>query len=167
MLPYALGYLLLAGFVLFTAACHAAAAPPFRMRTTAALVFTGLYATLVFTNYTIQLAFIPRVLHDRPAYIASLTMANPASFAWFLEMFGYAAVGVATALVAPGFSGTPRGDVVRVLLVANGLISVVGAVCTAMFDAWVFSTAGLVSFVCWNLLIVVCFGLIAVTPDGD
>jgi len=88
-LPYVLGYILLAGFVLFSASCHALAAARLRPRTSAALVFTGIYAALVYTNYTIQLGFIPRVLNDRPAYISALTMANPASFAWFLEMFGY------------------------------------------------------------------------------
>jgi hypothetical protein len=95
-LPYVLGYILLAGFVFFSASCHALAAAPVRPRTSAALVFTGIYAALVFTNYTIQLGFIPRLLDERAAYLGALTMANPASFAWFLEMFGYAAMGVAT-----------------------------------------------------------------------
>lgn len=36
------------------------------------------------------------------------------------------------------------------------------AACTAFFDRWVFSTAGLVSFAGWNLLIAVCSLLIAV-----
>ena len=96
VLPYALAYLLLGGFVWFSASCHARAAAPLRVRASAALVLTGIYASLIFTNYTMQLGFIPRVLKERPAYLAALTMANPSSFAWFLEMFGYAAMGVAT-----------------------------------------------------------------------
>jgi hypothetical protein len=165
-LPYVLGYALLVGFVLFAASCHALAGPGLRLRTSAALIFTGVYAALVFTNYTIQLGFIPRMLTDRPAYIAELTMANPSSFAWFLEMFGYAAMGAATWLVAPGFCGTPRGDAIRYLLVGNGVLSVTGAACTALFDGWVFSTAGLVSFAAWNLLIAVCYALIATSSGG-
>jgi hypothetical protein len=165
-LPYLLGYILLAGFVFFAASCHALAAAPLRTRTSAALVFTGIYAALVFTNYTVQLGFIPRVLGDRPAYISLLAMANPASFAWFLEMFGYAAMGVATWLLAPAFGGSRRADLVRYLLVANGLVSIIGAICTALFDRWVFSVAGLVSFAGWNLLVAVCFLLIAVTRGG-
>jgi hypothetical protein len=145
VLPYVLGYVLLAGFVLFAASCHALAGARLRVRTSAGLIFTGVYAALVFTNYTIQMGFIPRVINDRPAYIAALTMANPSSFAWFLEMFGYAALGVATWLVAPGFRGSRRADVVRYLLVGNGLVSIIGAACTALFDRWVFSTAGLIS----------------------
>jgi hypothetical protein len=166
VLPYALGYLLLGGFVLFSAACHALATPLMHTRMAAALVFTGIYAALVFTNYTIQLGFIPRMLNDRPDYVAALTMANPASFAWFLEMFGYAALGVATWLQAGAFRGSRRADLIRYLLIANGVVSIVGAACTALYDSWVFSSAGLVSFAGWNLLIAACFLLIAISRDG-
>lgn len=165
-LPYALGYLLIGGFVLFAASCHALAGAGLRTRTSAGLVFAGIYAALVFTNYTLQLGYIPRVLNSRPEFIAGLTMANPSSFAWFLEMFGYAAMGVATWLVAPGFGGSARADLIRYLLVANGLVSVIGAACTAIIDRWVFSTAGLISFGAWNILIAVCYSLIAVSPHG-
>lgn len=166
VLPYVLGYILLAGFVFFSASCHALAPTSMRPRTAAALMFTGVYAALIFTNYTIQLGFIPRMLQDRPSYLEALTMANPASFAWFLEMFGYGAMGVATWLVAPLFGGGPRSVLIRYLLIANGVVSIVGAACTALIDRFVFTPAGLVSFAAWNLLIVVCYLLIALTPDG-
>jgi hypothetical protein len=53
--------------------------------------------------------------------------------------------------------------------------SVIGAACTALFDRWVFSAAGLVSFAGWNLLIAACYLLIATTggrgmgglPEGE
>jgi hypothetical protein len=148
VLPYVLGYVLLAGFVFFSAACHALAAARLRPRTSAALVFTGIYAALVFTNYTIQLGFIPRVLSERPAYIAALTM------------------GVATWLLAAAFGGSRRADVIRYLLIANGVLSIIGAACTALFDRWVFSAAGLVSFAAWNVLIATCYLLIAMTSGS-
>jgi hypothetical protein len=165
-LPYVLGYILLAGFVFFASSCHALAIAPLRTRTSAALLFTGIYAALVFTNYTIQLGFIPRILNGRPDYLSVLTMANPESFAWFLEMFGYAALGVATWLLAPAFGGSRRADIIRYLLVANGVLSIIGAACTAVFDRWVFSAAGLVSFAGWNVLVAACFLLIAITSGG-
>ncbi len=164
-LPYALGYILLSGFVLFAAACHAAAPRELRLRTAASLIFTSVYAALVFANYTIQIGFIPRMLSERPLFLAQLTMANPSSFAWFLEMFGYAALGAANWLVAPLFGGGRRGNAIRCLLVANGLASIAGAVCTALFDRWVFSPTGLASFMAWNALTPVCFGLIALWAD--
>ena len=165
-LPYALGYILLVGFVMFAAACHALGDSSMRLRTTAALVFTGVYAALVFTNYTIQLGYVPRTIAERPAFLGALTMSNPSSFAWFLEMFGYAAMGVATWLVAPLFGGGTRGTAVRALLIVNGVMSVAGAACTAAFDRWVFSTSGLASFAGWNVVVIVCFSIIALSPDG-
>lgn len=93
-------------------------------------------------------------------------MANPSSFAWFLEMFGYAALGVATWLVADGFVGVGRARAVRWLLKANGPLSAIGAALTASVDNWVFSRSGMVSFIAWNGLILVCFALIAVSYDA-
>jgi hypothetical protein len=46
-------------------------------------------AALVFTHYTLQVGFVPRMLAAPPTYLGDLVMANPSSFAWFLEMFGY------------------------------------------------------------------------------
>jgi hypothetical protein len=163
-LPYVLGFLLLAGFVWFIAGCFAIAAVTLRVRATAAVVFTAIYAAMVFTNYTLQVGYVPRVLGESPAVAAAITMANPSSLGWFLEMFGYAAVGVATWLVAPAFGGSARGVTIRWLLIANGVVSVIGALCTALFDRWVFSTAGFVSFAGWNLLVIACFGLLALSP---
>jgi hypothetical protein len=163
-LPYLFGYLLLAGFVCFTAACHARAGER-RAATSAALICTGVYAVLVFTNYTLQVGFIPRSLSARPEYLALLTMANPRSFAWFLEMFGYAAMGAATWLLAAGFGGDRRGELIRYLLMANGIASIAGAAFVSLRDAWVFSASGLVSFALWNAIVVIGFGLIAITDE--
>ena len=73
---------------------------------------------------------------------------------------------VATWLLAPAFGGSRRADGIRALLVANGVLSIIGAVAVALFEGWVFSRLGFVSFARWNALVVVCFALIATTP-GD
>lgn len=164
VLPYVLGFLLLAGFVWFIASCFAIGVSTLRVRAMAAVVFTAVYAAMVFTNYTLQVGYVPRVLGESPAVAAAITMANPSSFGWFLEMFGYAAMGVATWLVAPAFGRTTRGVTIRFLLIANGVVSIIGAASTALFDRWVFSSAGFVSFAGWNVLVIVCFGLIALSP---
>jgi hypothetical protein len=166
-LPYVLGFLLLAGFVWFVAACHAASGPALRIRTSAAMVCTAVYATLVCTNYTLQMAFVPRIMSTNDALAGMLTMANPSSFSWFLEMFGYAAIGVATWLVSPLFAGSRRADAIRLLLIGNGVVSVIGAICTAVVERWVFSRLGMLAFAGWNILIVICFLLIATLPVGS
>jgi hypothetical protein len=165
-LPYLLGFVLLAGFVMFVVACHAAARGRRRARAMGAVVATAVYAALVFTNYVVQVGFIPRVVAERPSYIALLTMSNPASFAWFLEMFGYAALGVATVMISSAFGGSVRSTFIRALLAASGVLSVLGAMFTALIDRWVFSPAGFASFAGWNALVVICFLMIAASPDA-
>lgn len=161
-LPYLLGFLLLTGFVLFTAACHATAAGGrHAVRSAAALVFTSIYAALVFTNYTLQVGLVPRLLPHPADGIALLTMANPDSLAWFLEMFGYAALGVGLWLLAPLFPGPGRGRAIRWLLALNAVASIGGAAAIAAVEGWVFSPSGMVSFLGWNVLVVTCFLLVA------
>lgn len=87
-----------------------------------------------------------------------LVMANPRAISWALEMFGYALFGVATWLVAAQFGAT-----VAWLLRANGVVSVLGAILTAIDLAWVHTTAGLVSFAGWNVLLIGTTTAIAVT----
>jgi hypothetical protein len=164
-IPFLLGFLLLAGFVQFVSVCHAHAEGGLQRRTTAALVFTAVYAALVFTNYMLQVGYVPRMLTQGADHLAMLTMAHPSSLAWFLEMFGYGALGVAMWLVADGFGGSRRGTSVRWLLRADAITSVAGAVFTALADRWVFSRSGFASFAVWNALILVCFGLIALSDD--
>lgn len=163
-LPYLLGFVLLGGFVLFAAACVAHAGGAQRVLAFSGLVFTAVYAAMVFTNYMLQVGYVPRTLGSDPLAAARVTMANPSSLGWFLEMFGYAALGVGTAFLAFCFGGSARGSAIRWLLVTNAVVSVLGAYYTSATDRWVFSTAGLVAFGAWNALVITCFGLIALTP---
>lgn len=140
-LPYVLGFVLLFGFVYFVAACRRLAASEHMVRANAAVIFTAVYASLVFLNYTLQVGFVPRALADESPVLALLTMNNPVSLAWFLEMFGYGALGVATWLLAPIFGGSGRGTLVRWLMVVNGIGSIASAALTAMIDGFVFTPA--------------------------
>jgi hypothetical protein len=164
--PYWLGFVLLGGFVLFTAACHGRAEERHRIRTTVALTFTAIYAAMVFTNYMLQVGVVPRLLTTEPDLVAILTMANPSSVAWFLEMFGYAALGIAMWLVSPLFGGTRLLVLIRWLLVVNAVLSLVGAILTSFVDRWVFSVTGLASFFAWNIVVIICFGLMATQREG-
>jgi hypothetical protein len=165
-LPYLLGFVLLGGFVLFAAACVAHSGHAQRVIALAGLVLTAVYASMVFTNYMLQVGYVPRTVGSDPLAAARVTMANPSSLGWFLEMFGYAALGLGTAFLAFCFGGSARGSAIRWLLVANAVVSVLGAFYTGATDRWVFSTAGLVSFGAWNALVITCFGLIALTPNA-
>jgi hypothetical protein len=86
-------------------------------------------------------------------------MSNPASLAWALEMWGYGVLGVATWLMAPVFAGRGLERWTRTTFVLNGVASVFGALATAIVPSWALTTAGIVSFVAWNGLVLLMAAL--------
>jgi len=155
--PYFAGFFLVGGYVMLMASLHALASDEQKPRTGAALAFTSAFAALVFLNYIIQTTFLPSlVTHYAPenaAIIAQFSMMNPASLAWGLEMWAWGFLGVATWLVSTVFSKGKLDRMAAAALVANGVSSVLSAFCTALRPVWVLTTAGLVSFSLWNVLV--------------
>jgi hypothetical protein len=155
--PYLTGFLLVGGALALIACLHAIASPELRARTAAALGFAAAFAALIFLNYVIQTTFVPALIGDytpdKGPLVAAFSLANPRSLGWALEMWGYAVLGVATWLVAPVFARDGRlGRVTAALFVANGPVSIVGALLTAGRPGWVMTPAGFVGFASWNLL---------------
>ena len=123
-----------------------------------ALAFVAAFGALVFLNYVIQTTFVPSLVHDPEAngpLLSALTMSNPSSLGWGLEMWGYGLLGVATWLVAPVFQGSRLERATYFAFVANGPLSIVPAFLTALRPRWVLTASGLLSFALWNLLVVV------------
>jgi hypothetical protein len=58
------------------------------------------------------------------------------------------------------FWGSKKMNVIRYLLIANGIISIAGAMVTTGGVSWLFKTSGIISYVVWNLLILVTMALI-------
>lgn len=156
--PFYLGFLLIGGFVALIAALHHMAPPRLRVRTSCALVFAAAFTALISFNYIVQTTFVPGLLahytarHD--AAIAVFSMSCPSSLAWALEMWGYGLLGVATWLVAPVLHATALERWTARLLVANGQLSIAGALLTALIPGWVFTPAGLAAFALWNALVI-------------
>jgi MFS family permease len=157
-LPFFLGLLLVAGFVVLIASLHTLASASLRPRTQSAVIFTSVFAALVLFNYALQTTFVPGLVVMRDSandpLLAALTMTNPRSLGWTLEMWGYGWLGVATWLVAPVFHGAGLERAARWAFVANGPLSVVGALWTALQPGWVMTTPGMVAFAAWNVLVV-------------
>jgi hypothetical protein len=82
-----------------------------------------------------------------------LATPNAKSLFWYIEMTGYGFLGLATWSSAYLFSKTKNEIIIRWLLIANGIISVLGAVLTFIFKGWVLTIPGLVSYVLWNILV--------------
>jgi len=156
-LPYVFGFFLVGGFVGLVASLHALAPKALRPRTLCALPMVGAFAAMIFVNYAVQTTFVPALVTSSPedaSLISGLTMANPRSLGWALEMWGYAVLGVATWLVAPVFRQGPLERTTAWLFVANGPVSVLGGVATAAVPGWVLTLGGLLAFAVWNVLVV-------------
>lgn len=159
LLPYAFGFVLVTGFILVMATLHALAEPRHRALTTTALVLTAAFASFVFLNYVLQTTVVPELARDvtaNAALVSALSLSNPRSLGWALEMWGYGFLGGATWLVAPVLG---RHRAAEWAFIANGPISILGAVWTVLRPGWELGGAGLVLFAVWNVLVVVMAAL--------
>ena len=161
--PYFLGLILVGGFVALLSSLHAAAPQALKARTASGLVFCSVGAALIFQNYVLQTTFVPALARNFAAedapLIAALSMSNPSSFAWGLEMWGYGFIGVATWLSSPVFSEPGLERACAWAFVANGFTSIAGGGWTAISPGWVMTAPGLVAFSVWNGLVVVLVAL--------
>jgi hypothetical protein len=159
-LPYVFGFLILGGFVAFMAGLAGTGREEQRPLEHAALAFTAVAAALVFFNYVLQTAAVPQSLSGDGAILSLMTMANPRSLGWSLEMYGYGLLGVGTALAAPLFERGGRQGRIRALLNANCVVSVVSAALVPLFPGWLLTPAGWVAGGVWNILVAVLMVLV-------
>lgn len=120
---------------------------------TLAVIFGALYAVLIGRNYIVQIVYIPVIIESNTQLAGLLTMVNPESISWIMEMFGYGFLGISIWFLVPVFKTTGRQKLVRILIFINGLASILGAVITVFDITWVLSPIGLLNYVGWNLLI--------------
>lgn len=164
-LPYFLGFFILGGMLLFSTGHYLSYTGEnitIRLKLLLALSFTIVFVALISFNYICQTTFIHNLAtHYRPTYdplIAGFSMSNPSSFCWANEMWGYGLLGVATWLMAPYYKG--RNNLIRKLLITNGIISLISPVWTIIDVHWVLSTVGFSMYLVWNFLMIVLMILI-------
>jgi hypothetical protein len=157
MLPYAGGIVLVAALVFLMASMHAAARERDKSATSAALVFTSVFATFIFFNYVTQTTLLPSLARPYdPASaptIATFSMSNPKSLAWGIEMWGWGFLGVATWLTSAIFARSTLERAAALTFAANGPVSIAGALITIARPGWVATAGGLVAFSLWNALL--------------
>jgi hypothetical protein len=156
-LPFYLGFLLIIGSILIIASIYQMAVE--KSRPLLGLIFTSIAGGLIFFNYLIQTTVIPVLVKSySPEFdpiISTLSMSNPESIPWAIEMWGYGFLGLGTWLTAGFFTNQGIEKVTRILFIANGVLSIIGALWTSFDLGWVLSTAGLISFGGWNLLYII------------
>lgn len=159
--PFVFGFFLILGFSLFiSSTSKLASSHSEKIYSILAIIFTSMFATIIGINYIIQIAFVPTLIGFNNNAISIFTMTNPRSLCWVFEMFGYGFLGVATWLVAPLFKNGQRMKYIRYLLVLNGIVSLLAAAYTAIDISMLMTIPGLISYVIWNLLIIVLMWLV-------
>jgi hypothetical protein len=122
----------------------------------AALICIVLYAALVLFNYMAQIAIVPNfVLHPEPEYrsaISVLSMSNPDSICWTVEMWAYGLLGLATWFASALYENSER--TIRWLMQCNGAVSLATMVATVFGTRWVLEPVGLIGFLVWNILFI-------------
>ncbi|MGE0401211.1 MAG: hypothetical protein AB7T06_31165 [Kofleriaceae bacterium] len=161
-LPYWFGFLLIVACVMFFARAAALVFATHPTRALFALVLVGIYGAIIAINYALQAVYVPQLVRDGNAAVQYVTMVNGRAPTWILEMFGYAFLGLGTLILAPAFRSTPRGTWIRRMFVANGILSVAGAVVIAGNLAWVMTVPGLIAYFAWNGLFIAMMVLVAI-----
>jgi hypothetical protein len=164
-IPYYFGFVLVGGMLILAAAHYRNIddeSEMDKMHILLSMIWTTIFATLIFFNYICQTTFIHHLAtHYQPSYntaIEILSMANPTSLSWAVEMWGYAILGVATWLLSSFYR--EKHKLIYRLLIANGMVSVGSAVLYTINASWLLTTIGLVGYALWNLLMVVLLILI-------
>jgi len=161
-IPFILGFALLFGSCFFVAIASSIASEGLhKTRANLALITASVYATLISFNYIIQVAYVPMLVKSNQPMAGYLTMSNPSSVCWAIEMFGYLFQGIAFWLLSPVFRANKHGSMIQWLLVVNLILSVGGAVAACIDVAWAMKPFGLIMFVVWNLVLAVLMGTIA------
>jgi hypothetical protein len=161
--PFWFGFLFVAAWIALFGRLTALAPESYRTRAIAMMAAATIYAAIISLNYTLQVAYVPLLVRMGDPTVAYLTMTNPASVGWALEMFGYGALGVACWLAAPLFGGEgARRRAIVMLMGANAVVNIGSAIATAVNVAWLMTPVGLAAYLFWNALVVATMAVIAV-----
>jgi len=153
-LPFYFGFLLVVGSILMLVAIYLLSRH--RAEALAALVLMSIGAAFAISNYVIQTTFVPAIVNsyspDFGAVVSSVSMSNPGSLTWAVEMWGYGFMGLGTWLAAGFFRRSRLEKTGKFLFLLNGIVSVLGALLISIDLSGVFSIAGLVGYGIWNIL---------------
>ena len=153
-MPFFFGFLLATGSILMLVSIYLLS----KKRATAltALIFMTIGAAFVIFNYVTQTTLVPAIVDaytsELGPVLTTLSMSNPSSLPWALEMWGYGLMGLGTWFAAGYFGMSRLERIARFLFILNGALSVFGALMASIDLTGVFSTAGLVGYGIWNVI---------------
>jgi len=164
--PYYFGFLLIGGMLIVSAGHYlnyqGSDNKLAKFHLFVAFGWTIVFCSLISFNYVCQIAFVRNLaINYKPEYdfaIATFSMANPLSFCWANEMWGYAFLGISTLLMSGYYRS--RNRMIRLLLITNGVVSIATAMSTIIDINWVLTPIGLIAYLVWNALMIAVIILI-------
>jgi hypothetical protein len=164
-LPFYFGFLLIGGMLMLAVGHYLnynGDDPEKKFHLLVAVGWTIAFFTLISFNYISQTTFVRHLaLNYKPEYqsaIATFSMTNPMSFCWANEIWGYGFLGVATWLMAGYYTG--KNNSIRLLLIANGVVSIATVLFTIIDMNWLLTAIGLSAYFIWNVLMILTMVLI-------
>jgi hypothetical protein len=159
MATFFCGFFLVIGSLLTFITLYITAREERKIWAMAGIAINLVFTAVVFLNYIIQTTYVPYLAMNNPpetsTVLAVFTMANPGSFAWALEMYGWGGIGLSFIFMAFIFGKDKYESTLKQLFIINGVSSFASAIMTSVNMKWLFSPAGLVSLVVWNALVLV------------
>ena len=151
------GYFLVIGSLLTFISLYKIAPEEKKLWALSGLLINVVFTAVVFLNYIIQTTYVPYLAANNPpetaGVLAVFSMANPGSFAWALEMYGWGGIGLSFIFMAFIFENVKLQRTLKMLFLANGICSVASALMTSIDMNWLFSPAGFAALIIWNLLV--------------
>jgi hypothetical protein len=163
--PYYFGFLLIAGMLMISTGYYLnfkSNDANGKFMLLLGLIFSIVFSGLISFNYICQTTFIRNLAinyrseHDSAIY--TFSMANTLSLSWAIEMWGYAFLGLSTALSSTYYKD--RNNVIAALMILNGIVSICSVFVMIVNVSWVMTAAGLASYFGWNILMIVMMTLI-------
>jgi hypothetical protein len=115
--------LLGSAFLVLVVSVHQIASPDMRVWSHAAVTFATAYTVMISINYYVQLTWVtPRLARGDIAGIEQFLFTPFDSFLYCVDILGYSFMSMATLFAAKVFTGNGLERIVRIFLVANGLL---------------------------------------------
>ena len=110
-------------FLVLVVSIHQLSSQDRKVWTHAAVAFATAYAVLISINYFVQLTWVaPQLAAGRTQGIEPFLFTPFDSFLYSVDILGYSFMSMATLFAAPVFTGKGLERVVRLFLIANGLL---------------------------------------------
>jgi hypothetical protein len=110
-------------FLVLVVSIHQLSSPDRKIWSHAAVVFATAYAVLISINYYVQLMWVaPRIATGQTQGIEPFRFVVFDSFLYAVDILGYSFMSVATLFAAGVFTGKGLERIVRLFLIANGLL---------------------------------------------